>query len=130
MKTILCLILVLPTAAWSDDYFASQSEPYAKLLFQPLKKNKSLFPVILNEINGKQVMLREHISYLKPGEYELGFATLIDNRYTRTTVRSVKNKTNRKLNIKLEEGKTYHIAYDAHARDRSEWKPIVWKTTE
>ncbi len=111
--------------------FAKPSEDSAKLVLGHSQPTKQLFEMRLQAVNGENVLDRGQAVWLKPGEYELTFSSKIDNRHTKNQV-SVALKKDRNLqntiNITVDGGKTYYMAYDASDRDRQNWKPVVYKS--
>jgi len=134
MKKIITLLLLIPVVGFTggQQYFVSPSDDSARLILQPNKSTQQLFPVTLQSVNGDQVASRGSAVWMKPGEYELSFSAAVDlttvkGTYTANNNRR-SNKLQNKLLVNLEADKTYYIAFEAKGVDRSQWKPVVWKT--
>ena len=136
MKKIIILLLLIPVVGLtgSQQYFVNPSEDSARLILQPNKSTQQLFPVVLQSVNGEQVASRGSAVWMKPGEYELSFSASVDLTTTKGTFVSNgnrrSNKLQNKLLVNLEADKTYYIAFEAKGADRSQWKPVVWKTED
>ncbi|WP_395377456.1 hypothetical protein [Marinicella sp. W31] len=134
MKKVMILLLLIPIVGFtgSQKYFVSPSDESARLILQPNKSTQQLFPVTLQSVNGNQVASRGSAVWMKPGEYELSFTAAVDLTTTKGTFTSNgnrrSNKLQNKLMVNLEADKTYYIAFEAKGIDRSQWKPVVWKT--
>ena len=111
-----------------------KSTEKAMIDLSPNKPVQKLFSLTLISINGESVIHREDMVMLKPGHYELKFASNIDLNYFSESSRILKTKINqRKFNdsieLKVEAGNIYHLAFDARSRKVEDWKPILLNTT-
>jgi hypothetical protein len=127
--SILLLALTLPFAVLAFD-FAKPSEPSGKVVLSDYSEAKQLYQVKLVEVNGENVPVRAHAVWLKPGQYELTLSAQI-GKSARSNLsikdRSGFDKRENKLNLSVEAGKTYYLAYDARSKEFDDWKPIVYK---
>ncbi len=131
MKKIMILLvaLSLPFAVLAFD-FAKPSEPSGKVVLSDYSEAKQLYQVKLVEVNGENVPVRAHAVWLKPGQYELTLSAQIGDKARRNLSikdRSGFNDRENKLNLTVEAGKTYYLAYDARPKEFDDWKPIVYK---
>jgi len=133
MKTTILMILLttMSNLCLAENYFSNPKKPSAKLILDSQKSTESLASVTLLNINGNEVIPRSNAVWLKPGKYTLKFASNIQNNAVNSGSSKIRNKrknTPNTLDIILDEGKTYYIAYDTHNSDINKWQPIVWKT--
>ena len=131
MKKIITLILFLTiNISTADTYFSKPNKNSAKLILDSALSTKSLSSVSLININGKEIIPRSHVVWLKAGEYKLKFSTTILNNSVNSGGNKVRNRnknTNNTIKVILEANKTYYIAYDSHEKNINKWKLIVWK---
>ncbi len=131
MKTLtLIATLLLSSAAFAFN-FASPSEPSGKVIMNHASNAKQLFPVRLMMVNGENIPVRSDAVWLAPGEYELRFATTINNDYTKQVMglkerRGLKDLKNT-MKIKIEADKSYYVAYDASSTETKDWQPVVYQ---
>lgn len=127
MKTISLIITLLISGTLFAYDFASPSEPSAKIVMNFSKPAKQLFPVHLQTINGENVNVRSGAIWLEPGVYDLIFGSQVDLSYTKRQLKKIKNDSSNQLSLKVEEGKTYFVAFDASSSETEEWGPVVYK---
>jgi hypothetical protein len=132
MKLLITIIFVsfIANQSIAKNYFTSPKKPSAKIILESQKSTESLSSVKLVNVNGKEVIPRSNAVWLKPGEYNLKFMALIENNDVNSGSNRLKYKnksSNNFLNITLEEGKTYYVAYDSKDLDIKKWRPVVWK---
>lgn len=121
--------LALPFAVLAFD-FAKPSEPSGKVVLSDYSEAKQLYQVKLIEVNGENVPVRAHAVWLKPGQYELTLSAQIgQSAKTNLSIKDRRGFDDRenKLNLTVEAGKTYYLAYDARPKEFDDWKPIVYK---
>jgi len=131
MKSLmLIVILLLSNTAYAFN-FESPQNPSASIILSQTQIAKQISPVKLLEVNGENINVRSDVVWLKPGEYELKFAALVDRSYTHQNIRPVKrrkhNDKRMTLNIKVEADKSYYVGFDTSNRRTHEWKTIVYK---
>ncbi|GAA4825451.1 hypothetical protein GCM10011365_05860 [Marinicella pacifica] len=131
MKKLIAMILalILPFAVLAFD-FAKPSEPSGKVVLSDYSEAKQLYQVKLVEVNGENVPVRAHAVWLKPGQYELTLSAHIgDKAKSNLSIKDRRGMSDRenKLNLTVEAGKTYYLAYDARPEKHDDWKPIVYK---
>ena len=126
--TTLLITLVISSTAFGYK-FASPSEPSAKIIMNHSSNAKQLFPMKLLMVNGENVSVRSEAVWLAPGEYELKFASAVNNNYAHQNL-SLKerrlNNDNNTLKIKVDAGKSYYVAYDASSTEAKEWQPVIF----
>lgn len=133
MKMIIIIVLLstLSSHCLAENYFSSPKKPSAKLVLDSQKSTESLASVTLLNINGKEIIPRSNAVWLKPGKYQLKFSSNIKYNAVNSGSNKLKNKrknTTNTLDIVLDEGKTYYVAYDTQNTDIKKWHPVVWKT--
>lgn len=132
MKLLFTFLLVtfLANQSMAKNYFTSPNKPSAKIVLESQKSTESLSSVKLVNVNGKEIIPRSNAVWLKPGEYNLKFSALIENNDVNSGSNRLKyknNNSNNFLNITIEEGKTYYVAFDSKDLDIEKWRPVVWK---
>ena len=111
--------------------FTSPKKPAAKLVMNQPHATKQLFEMYLTQVDGSNVQDRGGVVWLKPGEYDLSFAAMVNQNQTRGQLSRAEVRTrdfNNDMKISLEAGKTYYMAYDAKDTNTDNWKPVVYKT--
>ncbi len=111
--------------------FTSPSKPSAKLVMNQPHVTQQLFAMNLVQVDGKNVQNRGGVVWLKPGQYDLSFNAQVNQNFTQGQLSRAETRSkdfNNDMNITLEAGKTYYMAYDAKDTDSDNWKPVVYKT--
>jgi len=132
MKNIIpaLLFLSLPCISAAENYFTSPNKPSAKIVLVSQKSTQSLDTVKLININGKEIIPRSNAVWLKPGQYDLKFSANIKNNDVNSgsnRMKNIRKNAKNSLNVNIEEGKTYYVAYDSKDLDIDKWQPVVWK---
>ena len=129
-KLLIVIIFTLTNTCLADNYFAKPNSNAAKLILDSSLSTKSLSPVKLLNINGKEINPRLHAVWLKPGDYVLKFSAAISNNSVNSGANSLRNRNknaNTALTVTLEADKKYYIAYDSQSKNIDQWQPVVWK---
>ena len=130
MKTLLLFTSLFLSTLLAANPFVKPSEPNGTLVLSVNHQSKDIFPVVLYEIDGKQINVRENKVWLKPGIHKIRVRSTIDyNLLNKSLVKRQKfnSKLKSALEVNVEEGKDYYVGYDASSRDPNLWKPVVWK---
>ncbi len=134
MKYLFTLLLLTGHLAVAASPFANPNEPSAKLVLDnpPFGANQ-MFPLTLRAINNKNISKRDQAVWLKPGKHVLTFSDDDFHLYFKAkqnkNTRKVRQINNR-VEITLEAGKTYYMAFDARHQDHKKWHPMVYKIQE
>ncbi|WP_154224059.1 hypothetical protein [Marinicella rhabdoformis] len=111
--------------------FTSPKKPSAKLVMNKPQVTKQLFTMSLTQVDGNNVQNRGGVVWLKPGQYDLSFNAMVNQNFTKGQLSRAETRSkdfNNDMNITLEAGKTYYLAFDAKDSDADNWKPVVYKT--
>ena len=131
MKKLLLLSTLIFTAILNASPFAKPSEPNGILNLATPHTSRDIFPVVINNIDGRNVPDRSNAVWLTPGKHSIRVRAVVVNLNSRShalTRRQTKiNRINRTLELTVEEGKTYYIGYDTSGRNPNDWKAVVWK---
>ncbi len=125
----LIFTLLISTAAFGFD-FASPKGDSAKLVLSYSVAAKQIYPVRLTTINGENVDIQTGAVWLKPGEYQLGFASLLNVDYAHQVFtkeqRRGLNQDNNNLQVQVTADKTYYIGFDASSAEQKDWQVVVY----
>jgi len=138
MKNILILSIILLFNGFAINSLAGksnqskQSEIKVMIDLSPNQPVKKLFPLTILSINGKSVVNKQHVMWLKPGKYQLKFLANVDLNYLNRNNKIIQSKINLRkwhdgLDLEVEANNVYHLAFDASARKVEDWKPVVLK---
>jgi len=132
-KFILFILMALFLSIGNADEDSEKVK--AMIDLSPNKPVQKLFSLTLLSINGESVIHRDDMIMLKPGNYQLKFASNIDLNFFSESSRILKSKINQRkyqdsIELKVEAGNIYHLAFDARPRKVEEWKPILLRTSE
>ncbi len=131
MKNLMLVLIPLLSSTAFAFNFASPKDPSATLILSHTQITKQISPVRLLAVNGENVNVQSDAAWLKPGEYELQFAALVDRSYTHQNIRPTKrrsiNDKNMTLNIKVEADKSYYVGFDTSSTKTEDWKAVVYK---
>ena len=130
MKKILFITALIFTTIINANPFAKPSEPSGVLNLGTLHTTKDIFPVVINQIDGQNVVNRNNAVWLKPGKHSIKVSAIVDLSHRSHGITHKQkgfNQKNRDLEINVENGKMYYIGYDTSDSNPNNWKPIVWK---
>ena len=107
----------------------------AMIDLSPNKPVQKLFSLTLLSINNESVIHRDDMIMLQSGQYHLKFAANIDLNYFSQSSRILKSKINQRkykdsIDLTVEDGKNYHLAFDARSVKVEDWKPILLSTED
>ena len=114
----------------AENHFTSPNKPSAKIVMVSQKTTQSLDSVKLINVNGKEIIPRSNAVWLKPGQYDLKFSSNMSNNAVNSgsnRMKNIRKNAKNSLNVTIEEGKTYYVAFDSKDLDINKWQPVVWK---
>ncbi len=127
MKNFIFILTMLLTSQAYAYEFASPNEASGQIIMSTKNPAKQLFPVFLQQVNGENTDVRSDSVWLTPGSYELVLGAQVDRQYTRAINTMKKTNSKHKLNIDIEQGKTYYVAFDASSQSIKKWKPVIYR---
>ena len=86
-----------------------------------------LFSVVVYNINGKEVNKPPLAFNLEPGKYTLKAQASFDRKQCSPTAKIAKIIRIDPLELEVEAGKSYFLAYNASSPDYKDWKMEVYK---
>lgn len=127
--SILFIALSMPFTVLAFN-FAKPGETSGKIVLNDANPAKLLYQMELVAVNGENVPRRGHAFWLKPGDYELTFFPKLDDYAKKHMGLKERRNADKDLvvvSFKVQEGKSYYLAYDARAENSLEWQPIAYR---
>ena len=121
---LICLFL-LPFQANAEE------EGKAKIITSFNQATQCISPVEILNVDGREVAVQRMGFDLDPGKHTMSGRALIDTSFC-LTVGGGTNRGNNTppLEAEFEAGKTYYVGLDHSARNRKDWKYVIWKVKD
>jgi hypothetical protein len=87
-------------------------------------------PVHIRKIDGKEAAVQSMGFNLEPGMHTLSGSAVIDVSNCLTLSTNVRAPKIQPLEADFVAGKVYYVGYDHSARDRKDWKLVIWKVED
>jgi hypothetical protein len=129
MKKTIALLLLVSSISFANP-FAKPSEAHGILKLNQAHPAADIFPVTLYEIDGKQVLKRDHGVWLKPGKHTIKVSAVVNKNHLNKSITKLQKSQNlnkNSLDITVEKGNIYYVGYDASDSNPNNWQPVVWK---
>lgn len=125
VKWILPLLFLASAAAFAGD------AAKARIITDVPNGARCISPVAIERIDGREVTVNRHGFELDPGRHTMSGRAFIDTSFCSTVGGgSSRNYTPEPLDAQFEAGKTYWVGLDHSARDRKDWKYVIWKVKD
>ncbi len=122
-SALYCLLLLSFTVS-------AQDQGKAKIVTSFNKAAKCISPVEILKIDGREVNVQKMGFKLDPGKHTLSGRALIDTSFCQTVGPASRQYKVPPLEAEFEAGKTYWVGIDHSARNRKDWKYVVWKVED
>ena len=137
MKSFILIVFVIIGSLFAFNGSTKENSPSKRAMIDlsPNKPAHKLFPLTILTINGKSVNHRNDMMMLEPGKYHLKFSANINLNLIAGAGRILKTKINQRkytdsLDLDVESGNIYHLAFDASSARVEDWKPVLLSTTK
>lgn len=94
------------------------------------KPSQCISPIHIRKIDGREVAVQRMGFWIEPGVHTMSGSALIDASSCPTVGRSSSPPRAEPLEASFDLGKVYYVGYDHSARDKKEWKIVVWKVED
>lgn len=124
IKTLILLVLVSPLVAQAED------AAVAKIVTSMSNEAQCIVSVHIRNIDGREVQVNRGGFELEPGRHTMSGTKKINTSFCMTVGRAGTNDNSPPLEADFEAGKTYWVGFDHSARDRKDWKYVIWKVKD
>jgi len=123
-KFVLFCLILLPFQANAEE------AGKAKIITSFNKAAQCISPVEILNIDGREVAVQRMGFDLEPGKHTMSGRALIDTSFCQTVGGGARQDNIAPLEAEFEAGKTYWVGIDHSARNRKDWKYVIWKVKD
>ena len=120
---LFCLFL-LPFQANAEE------EGKAKIVTSHNNASQCISPVRILKIDGREVAVQRMGFDLDPGKHTMAGSALINTAFCAVVGTGTYRDSAPPLEAEFEAGKTYYVGFDHSARNRKDWKYVIWKVKD
>lgn len=120
---LFCLFL-LPFQANAEE------EDKAKIVTSHNNAAQCISPVHILKIDGREVAVQRMGFDLDPGKHTMAGSALINTAFCAVVGTGTYRDSAPPLEAEFEAGKTYYVGFDHSARNRKDWKYVIWKVKD
>ena len=105
----------------------AEEEGKAKVITSFNKAAQCISPVHIRKIDGREVGVQRMGFDLDPGTHTMAGSAIIDTSFCPVVGRQTYRDSAPPLEAEFEAGKTYYVGFDHSAKNREDWKYVIWK---
>lgn len=135
MKNLILSIVLIIGSIFAIKGYSNEQTPseMSMIDLSPNKPVHKLFSLTILSINGESVINKNDMMMLQPGKYHLKFASNAELKFLSEGNRTMRSKINQRkyedsLDLDVEAGNIYHLAFDASSVKVEDWKPVLLRT--
>lgn len=129
IRTSLLLLLsavIAVSTAWATP-IADKNDPHAVVRLNVSKQANQIFPVSVYKIDGEEIVPRDGVIRLTPGEHELFARGEVRRDLVPGISRDANPERAHGLSFNFEAGKEYFLGLKANSGNSDDWELIIWK---
>lgn len=124
---ILALFLLATACARGPTTDLKAGERYSILYTAGSRKAEGIFPVVIYNIDGKEITSERNSHQLPPGRHTIKARGVVDRSWVPGLSKDLSRDGATSLTYQFESGTRYFIGLKAASSRRAEWELVVWK---
>jgi len=108
----------------------AEEEGKAKIVTSHNNAAQCISPVRILKIDGREVAVQRMGFDLDPGKHTMAGSALINTAFCPVVGTGTYRDSAPPLEAEFEAGKTYYVGFDHSARNRKDWKYVIWKVKD
>jgi len=106
---------------------SEETERSTQIVTDYENKAKNIYPLILNNIDGKEKFPTQGSYLLKPGTHTLKFRVVLNSDELKGSTRTYSRNKPLSITHNFEKNIRYFIGLKAKTKNSNHWKVVIWK---
>ena len=125
LQFVLICLFLLPFQSNAEE------DGKAKIITSFNQASQCISPVHIRKIDSREVAVQRMGFDLDPGKHTMAGSAIIDTSFCPVVGKSTAYRDSAPpLEAEFEAGKTYYVGLDHSARNRKDWKYVIWKVKD